>query len=225
MRWRRSGAGSTLFRPRSLGYLDVLAPQSSFAFLPGFRGNVTSCGHRLFEALEPRQRDCAGTGPRSACLLGSARPISRNGLLFKKWTGHFGREDADVPVIQAQASLAWLREDARSCGAACAKGPVPQIDAGDANRAIGRNRFIAPFRTQASIDACRPARSMNGAIKRLPPTFANGRGRDEDCSSPPAQIPACAANAPGSSLGSNVGRHTVRTRMRTGAQPPIGSTW
>jgi hypothetical protein len=28
------------------------------------------------------------------------------------------------------------------------------------------------------------------------------RGRDEDCSSPPAQIPACAANAPGSSLGS-----------------------
>src|SRR5258708_24187486 len=32
-----------------------------------------------------------------------------------------------------------------------------------------------------------------------------GRGRDEDCSSPPAQIPACAANVPGSSLGSNVG--------------------
>src|ERR1700691_5008290 len=28
-----------------------------------------------------------------------------------------------------------------------------------------------------------------------------GRGRDEDCSSPPAQIPASAANAPGSSLG------------------------
>src|SRR5262249_19099264 len=28
-----------------------------------------------------------------------------------------------------------------------------------------------------------------------------GRGRDEDYSSPPAQIPACAANAPGSSLG------------------------
>jgi hypothetical protein len=29
---------------------------------------------------------------------------------------------------------------------------------------------------------------------------AKGRGRDEDFSSPPAQIPACAANAPGSSL-------------------------
>src|ERR1700730_2988907 len=39
----------------------------------------------------------------------------------------------------------------------------------------------------------------------------DGRGRDEDFSSPPAQIPACAANAPGSSLGSNVrGPHGVR---------------
>ena len=35
---------------------------------------------------------------------------------------------------------------------------------------------------------------------------ANGRGRDEDFSSPPAQIPACAANAPGSSLGSDLVR-------------------
>ena len=34
-----------------------------------------------------------------------------------------------------------------------------------------------------------------------------GRGRDEDCSSPPAQIPAGAANAPGSSLGSIAGEH------------------
>jgi hypothetical protein len=34
----------------------------------------------------------------------------------------------------------------------------------------------------------------------------NGRGRDEDFSPPPAQIPACAANAPGSSLGSDVVR-------------------
>ena len=47
----------------------------------------------------------------------------------------------------------------------------------------------------------------------------NGRGRDEDCSPPPAQIPACAANAPGSSLGSNVGRHAVipRALRRTAA--------
>ena len=32
----------------------------------------------------------------------------------------------------------------------------------------------------------------------------DGRGRNEDCSSPPAQIPACAANAPGSCLRSDV---------------------
>ena len=34
-------------------------------------------------------------------------------------------------------------------------------------------------------------------------TEPNGRGRDEDFSSPPAQIAASAANAPGSSLGSD----------------------
>src|SRR5580700_10562085 len=40
-----------------------------------------------------------------------------------------------------------------------------------------------------------------------------GRGRDEDFSSPPAQIPASAANAPGSSLGSNVGgAHGLKPR-------------
>ena len=48
-------------------------------------------------------------------------------------------------------------------------------------------------------------------IKKLPESelassSAEGRGRDEDFSSPPAQIPACAANAPGSSLGSDVVR-------------------
>jgi hypothetical protein len=37
-------------------------------------------------------------------------------------------------------------------------------------------------------------------------TSREGRGRDEDFSSPPAQIPACAANAPGSFLGSDVVR-------------------
>jgi hypothetical protein len=38
---------------------------------------------------------------------------------------------------------------------------------------------------------------------------SEGRGRDEDFSSPPAQIPACASNAPGSCLGSDVGRRTI----------------
>jgi hypothetical protein len=47
---------------------------------------------------------------------------------------------------------------------------------------------------------------------------------DEDYSPPPAQIPACAVNPPGSSLRSNVGRQTMKPRA-SGAQPPIGSTW
>jgi hypothetical protein len=34
------------------------------------------------------------------------------------------------------------------------------------------------------------------------PLKVRSRGRDGDCSPPPAQIPACAANAPGSHLGS-----------------------
>jgi hypothetical protein len=37
---------------------------------------------------------------------------------------------------------------------------------------------------------------MTGAL-----SLVGGRGRDEDWSPPPAQIPAGAANAPGSSLG------------------------
>ena len=41
-----------------------------------------------------------------------------------------------------------------------------------------------------------------------------GRGRDGDCSPPPAQIPACAANAPGSYLGSNVGRQSAVPTQR-----------
>ena len=39
-------------------------------------------------------------------------------------------------------------------------------------------------------------------LTRLP----EGHGRDGRCQPPPVQIPACAANAPGSSLGSDVVR-------------------
>ena len=46
---------------------------------------------------------------------------------------------------------------------------------------------------------------IGSLAQRSPVSESDGRGRDEDFSSPPAQIPACAANAPGSSLGSNVG--------------------
>jgi hypothetical protein len=49
--------------------------------------------------------------------------------------------------------------------------------------------MVTAFRVGASVDM--------GLLKRI----IDGRGRDEDFSSPLAQIPACAANAPGSSLG------------------------
>jgi len=63
------------------------------------------------------------------------------------------------------------------------------------------------------MEVIRPAKMAKISTLGFPPrpleavlsSAATGRGRDEDCSSPPAQIPAGAANAPGSSLGSNVG--------------------
>jgi hypothetical protein len=53
-----------------------------------------------------------------------------------------------------------------------------------------------------------PSASERGMGTRVASTSegVDGRGRDEDFSSPPAQIPACAANAPGSSLRSDVVR-------------------
>jgi hypothetical protein len=61
--------------------------------------------------------------------------------------------------------------------------------------------------------AANPARNELAGHGVRPCWQPHGRGRDEDCSPPPAQIPACAANAPGSSLGSNVGRHAVKPRV------------
>jgi hypothetical protein len=44
--------------------------------------------------------------------------------------------------------------------------------------------------------------AINNSEPEWPGTKTRRRGRDGDCSPPPAQIPACAANAPGSHLGS-----------------------
>src|SRR5215468_645755 len=76
-----------------------------------------------------------------------------------------------------------------------------------------RNYHTAPF---AALEA---------RANRRKAVAAPGRGRDEDCSPPPAKIPACAANAPGSSLGLNVGWRAAWNRMPSGAQLPIRSTW
>jgi hypothetical protein len=48
------------------------------------------------------------------------------------------------------------------------------------------------------------ARAINQLARRLTTDGGNGRGRDEDCSSPPAQIRTCGFPASGSCLGSNV---------------------
>ena len=53
------------------------------------------------------------------------------------------------------------------------------------------------------------ARNINREATRARCTN-EGPGRDEAYAPPPGQIPACAANAPGSSLGSNVGAHGLK---------------
>ena len=53
--------------------------------------------------------------------------------------------------------------------------------------------------SQIGLNSLAPA--AVGALCVTAKSHTDGRGRDEDYSSPPAQIPACAANAPGSSLG------------------------
>src|SRR5262245_6733679 len=63
----------------------------------------------------------------------------------------------------------------------------------DGRAAVKAIEEFAP--SVAVLDMAMPG--LNG----LEVLLAIGRGRDEDCSPPPARIPACAANAPGSSLG------------------------
>src|SRR5262249_2800533 len=53
--------------------------------------------------------------------------------------------------------------------------------------------ILAP---RASLGLARYACGCTGLLIHSP-AWRDGRGRDEDCSSPPAQIPASAANAPG----------------------------
>src|SRR5262249_13870495 len=60
--------------------------------------------------------------------------------------------------------------------------------------------------THASLTGTRPRYQLShipgeAIVASQQVRVAQGRGREEDCSSPPAQIPAGAANAPGSSLG------------------------
>src|SRR5262249_31758638 len=107
---------------------------------------------------------------------------------------------------------------------------LPVSGAIDRNR-CGRGRGEAAATEEAYDEGDRPPiphrveTALLWSIRESPPipkaanrSRPNGRGRDEDCSSPGAQIPACAANAP-ARLASGVDRPQPR------AQPPIGSTW
>jgi hypothetical protein len=64
--------------------------------------------------------------------------------------------------------------------------------------AIGRGTHSLGLvrRNNVELRYCAVARRRHRSNRR------NGRGRDEDFPSPAARIPACAANAPGSSFGS-----------------------
>jgi hypothetical protein len=76
-----------------------------------------------------------------------------------------------------------------------------QASPGSSSRTAIKRLNIRPMLREKRVD-------WNGTAGLLSrdAELADGRGRDEDFSSPPAQIPACAANAPGSSLGSDVVR-------------------
>src|SRR5262245_55628519 len=72
-------------------------------------------------------------------------------------------------------------------------------------RTTGRSNELPPLHSVAPIKA-EVGKQTNSIV--IPGDDASqpvgsdyGPGRDEDCSSPPGQIPAGAANAPGSSLG------------------------
>src|SRR5262245_33846067 len=79
-----------------------------------------------------------------------------------------------------------------------------------------RFAVLLPDTTQDSVRGC----SLGFTAAAI-----SGDRVQRTCTAQPAQIPAGAANAPGSSLGSNVGKQAVWTRPRSGVQPPIGSTW
>ena len=74
-----------------------------------------------------------------------------------------------------------------------------------------------PFAGKGILEKKFPAEVARNPLKRL---ISDGRGRDRDCSLPPAQIPACGFPAPGSCRKSGV---TAWTRvLPRRANPPAG---
>src|ERR1700674_1387325 len=79
------------------------------------------------------------------------------------------------------------------------------IDASGRSRLIrqpfSRNGENSPYGMLGGIVETSASFEARSAPRSYPTGCPNGRGRDGCCQPPPAQIPACAANAPGSSLG------------------------
>src|ERR1700730_15468716 len=89
-----------------------------------------------------------------------------------------------------RASSQQLGPQPKPIGASSATGrnvPVPKTHIDTVQRKTPRSRL--------------PSSLISDGTAQIITLWRNGHGMDEDYSSPPAQIPACAANAPGSSLG------------------------
>src|SRR5262249_32768472 len=162
--------------------------------------DLDSCG--LTRYHEPtRQKDCARQMPDHApppivearndtdrvCHI-RCRPV--DGVSLCQWSDAFDDGYDDVSILN------------RRSGSACSQLIFRRLRGNICAR-------LADHGTEAHEHAYRIAggtlieRKQGYGLGRLTLSGrdANGRGRDEDYSLPPAQIPACAANAPGSSLG------------------------
>jgi FixJ family two-component response regulator len=144
-------------------------------------------------------------------LKGVARLLALNGID----TRTFASAEALLESCSAQTATCLLLdihlggisgiELQRRLAASGSKCPVIFMTANDdeatRNEAVDAGCIAylrKPFARQVLLDAIGIAVAQRAR--------RHGRGRDEDFSSPPAQIPARAANAPGSSLGSDVVR-------------------
>jgi hypothetical protein len=129
----------------------------------------------LYNALKP------GTATLSddALVVGISTPYAQRGLLFKKFTAHYGRDDSDVLVIRAPSLLlnptldatiisAALEEDPAAAGAEWLAQWRTDIESYVSREAVdacvARGRFELPFTSGISYTAfLDPAGGSSGA--------------------------------------------------------------
>ena len=112
-------------------------------------------------------------------------------------TGDQDPAEADGRCAQERPRAREVRSDRRARGSACRDSHTVLTSPSVAKRPIAQSHFEQRglWGTGAPLD-CRDARRSIPRLRRQV-----GRGRDVGCPTPPAQIPACAFNALGSSLG------------------------